>query len=62
MLATGGSAGQAISLIKSHGATNVTMVSVVAAPEGIAHLQAMHPDVLIVTAVPRSSGIPSCSR
>jgi len=49
MLATGGSAAQAISLIKTHGATQITMVSVVAAPEGVAHLQAAHPDIQIVT-------------
>jgi len=49
MLATGGSAAQAISLIKTHGATQVTMVCVVAAPEGVAHLQAAHPDVHIIT-------------
>jgi len=50
MLATGGSAAQAISLIKTHGATQVTMVSVVSAPEGVAHLQAAHPDLQIITA------------
>jgi len=50
MLGTGGSASQAISLIKAHGATQVTMVSIVSAPEGIAQLQKAHPDVLIVTA------------
>jgi uracil phosphoribosyltransferase len=50
MLATGGSATQAIGLIKSYGATQITMVSVVSAPEGVAYLQAMHPDIQIVTA------------
>ena len=50
MLATGGSATQAIGLIKSYGATQITMVSVVSAPEGVAYLQAMHPDIHIVTA------------
>ncbi len=50
MLATGGSAAQAISLIKAHGATSVTMVCVVAAPEGVEFLQAKHPDVPIVAA------------
>lgn len=50
MLATGGSAAQAISLIKAHGATQVTMVSIVSAPEGIAKLNEAHPDVKIVTA------------
>ena len=37
MLATGGSASQAISLMKTYGAEDVTMVCVVAAPEGIEH-------------------------
>lgn len=50
MLATGGSAVQAISLIKAHGAERVVMVSVVAAPEGVAKLQTAHPDVTVVTA------------
>jgi len=50
MLATGGSAAQAISLIKDHGATQVVMVCIVAAPEGVAYLQAKHPDVPIVSA------------
>jgi len=50
MLATGGSAAQAISLIKSAGAQHITMVSIVSAPEGVAKLQSAHPDVPIVTA------------
>lgn len=50
MLATGGSAAQAVSLIKSAGASRVTMVSVVSAPEGVEHLQSRHPDINIVTA------------
>ena len=50
MLATGGSAAQAISLIKAAGATKVTMVSVVSAPEGVEKLQSTHPEVQIYTA------------
>lgn len=50
MLATGGSAAQAISLIKHNGATQITMVSIVSAPEGIQRLHEAHPDVNIVTA------------
>jgi len=50
MLATGGSASQAIHMIKSHGATQVTMVSIVAAPEGVEKLLREHPDVNIVSA------------
>lgn len=50
MLATGGSAAQAISLIKTHAPATVVMVCVVAAPEGIAKMEESHPDVPIVTA------------
>lgn len=50
MLATGGSASQALSMIKSHGPSSTVMVSVVSAPEGIAKLEADHPEVPIVTA------------
>ncbi|HWD39499.1 MAG TPA: uracil phosphoribosyltransferase, partial [Fimbriimonas sp.] len=50
MLATGGSASQAISLIKAHGAEKIVMVSVVAAPTGFKRLQADHPEVVVVTA------------
>jgi uracil phosphoribosyltransferase len=49
MLATGGSACAAIDLVKAAGATDVRLLSIVAAPEGVAHLQAVHPDVSIVT-------------
>lgn len=50
MLATGGSASQALSLMKSQGATDLTMVCVVAAPEGVEKLNADHPEVRIVAA------------
>jgi uracil phosphoribosyltransferase len=50
MLATGGSAAQAISLVKLHQPAKVVMVCVVAAPDGIGKLEEAHPDVLIVTA------------
>jgi uracil phosphoribosyltransferase len=50
MLATGGSAGAALEQVKKAGATWVRMVSVVAAPEGVAALQEQHPDVEIFTA------------
>ncbi|HEY3781676.1 MAG TPA: uracil phosphoribosyltransferase [Fimbriimonadaceae bacterium] len=49
MLATGGSASQAVSLIKSHGGTNIIMVCVVAAPEGVERLTTDHPDIQIIT-------------
>jgi uracil phosphoribosyltransferase len=50
MLATGGSAAQAVSLIKGHGAKRVAMVCVVAAPEGVKKLEEAHPDIQIYTA------------
>lgn len=50
MLATGGSASQALSLMKSHGASDLAMVCVVAAPEGVEKLNADHPEVRIVAA------------
>ena len=50
MLATGGSAAGAISHLKKKQAGNFTFVCLVAAPEGVAHLHAVHPDVHIITA------------
>lgn len=49
MLATGGSASQAIALCKSSGGNPITFVSVISAPEGVARLQKDHPDVDIYT-------------
>jgi uracil phosphoribosyltransferase len=45
MLATGGSAAQALTLVKAQGATDVGFVCIVAAPEGVATVQAAHPEV-----------------
>lgn len=50
MLATGNSAVMAISRLKERGADNIRFVSLLAAPEGIAHMQKSHPDVVIYTA------------
>lgn len=50
MLATGGSAEAALRSVKEAGASDVRMVSVVCAPEGVAALEKAHPDVGIVTA------------
>lgn len=50
MLATGGSASDAIKAVRDAGAPWIRMVSVVAAPEGIKVLEEAHPDVDIVTA------------
>ena len=45
MLATGGSAVHAANRLKQKGVEKVTFVGLIAAPEGIAHLQREHPDV-----------------
>jgi uracil phosphoribosyltransferase len=50
MLATGGSAVQAIARVKQAGATAVRFACVVAAPEGVAALLAAHPDVSVIAA------------
>ena len=50
MLATGGSASSALSLLKEEGATRVRLLCIVAAPEGIERLAGDHPDVDIYTA------------
>jgi uracil phosphoribosyltransferase len=50
MLATGGSASAACDALKQAGAEQVTLLSVVSAPEGIAHLQKVHQEVDILTA------------
>jgi uracil phosphoribosyltransferase len=50
MLATGGSAAQALDLIKAAGGRDTRMVCVVAAPEGVKVLQDRHPEVHIYTA------------
>ena len=50
MLATGGSAAQAISTVKAAGAGRVLMLCIVAAPEGVQTLNDAHPDVEIYTA------------
>jgi uracil phosphoribosyltransferase len=50
MLATGGSAAQAVSLIKAHGASDVCMVCVVASPQGVERLSTAHPDIEIYAA------------
>ncbi|MBQ7182528.1 MAG: uracil phosphoribosyltransferase [Clostridia bacterium] len=50
MLATGGSAAAAISFIKQRGCSNIRLVNLIAAPEGIAHIQKEHPDVDIYVA------------
>jgi uracil phosphoribosyltransferase len=48
MLATGGSAAQAISLVKEKGGREIVFVCIVAAPEGVATVGKAHPDVPII--------------
>jgi len=50
MLATGGSAVAAIQTVKNRGAKALKLMCLVAAPEGIAKVQAAHPDVQIYVA------------
>lgn len=50
MLATGGSAVAAVQILKGHGCKHITLMCILAAPEGIAALHQAHPDVNIYTA------------
>jgi len=50
MLATGGSAAQALDLIKEAGGRDTRMICIVAAPEGVKVLEERHPEVDIYTA------------
>ena len=50
MLATGNSSAAAVDLIKQNGAKNIRFLCLLAAPEGIRHMNEEHPDVQIVTA------------
>lgn len=47
MLATGGSAADAITLIKQHGGRNIKFMCIIASPEGLERLHKEHPDVQI---------------
>ena len=50
MLATGGSASDAITMVKNKGAKNIMMMCLVASPEGVKKVQEDHPDVDIYAA------------
>jgi len=50
MLATGGSAAQALTVVKQAGAKEVSFVCIVSSPEGVKTVQSAHPDVTIFTA------------
>ena len=45
MLATGGSAAEAIGEMKNRGCKHIKLMVLVAAPEGIEHIQKLYPDV-----------------
>lgn len=47
MLATGGSAVDAVTMIKSHGGKNIKFMCIIAAPEGVKRLHEAHPDIQI---------------
>lgn len=49
MLATGGSIVATIDMIKAKGISNIKVISILSAPEGIAVVEAAHPDVEIYT-------------
>ena len=50
MLATGGSSVAAIDMVKKQGATNIKLVCLVGAPEGVKTVEEAHPDVDIYLA------------
>lgn len=50
MLATGGSASHALTVLREHGAERLALLCIVAAPEGVARVETDHPDVPIFAA------------
>lgn len=50
MLATGGSSCDALTMLKKRGCTNIRLMCLVAAPEGVRRVQEEHPDVDIFVA------------
>ena len=50
MLATGHSAAAGIARLKAAGCTQITLISLLASPEGVKHLSETHPDVPIFSA------------
>lgn len=50
MLATGGSSADAIDMLKARGCKNIRLMCLIGAPEGVAAVQARHPDVDIYLA------------
>ena len=49
-LATGGSASDAITLIKKRGCNNIKLVCIIASPEGVEAVRKAHPDVDVYVA------------
>ena len=49
MLATGGSAVQCVEKIKNYGVKSITMLCIIAAPEGLASFEAAHPNIPVIT-------------
>ncbi|HEY7562427.1 MAG TPA: uracil phosphoribosyltransferase [Gaiellaceae bacterium] len=50
MLATGNSTAAAVATVKGAGAQSIRLIAIIAAPEGIERLHALHPDVHVVVA------------
>jgi uracil phosphoribosyltransferase len=50
MLATGGSASDAVDVVKAWGAPSISFVGLIAAPEGVSRMLVRHPDVPIFVA------------
>jgi uracil phosphoribosyltransferase len=50
MLATGGSAAMAVERLRGRGARSIALLSVVAAPEGVAHLEKAAPELTVYVA------------
>lgn len=50
MLATGGSASHAASVLKDRGCTDISLICLVCAPEGVRKMMEDHPDVTVYTA------------
>ncbi len=51
MLATGGSASQALTLVKEKGATDICLVCILGSPEGVENVTHAHPEVPIILGV-----------
>jgi uracil phosphoribosyltransferase len=49
MIATGGSAVQALNIVKAAGAKDLSLVCIVSAPEGVAAVEQKHPEVPVFT-------------